>query len=428
MSYIEKVMEYFKIQIGTEIIGNKRKRIINITGKGLKNKTNKTLIVFYIIFTFVWALRILLIHGFISTNPDNMSIIKNIGILKFLSAITNPKANFLVLIATYIIVYIRIKLLYKIHEGKKQNLDFYRREVPSLLRPAHVRMLLNDGEVDSYSLSATIMDLIDRGFLGIRRKESNSNQIDKIQFFRKNSEELILYKKENKDYDKLFKFEKFIIEWFINKEGNGQEVSSSQLREAMARKKESENFEMFQAYVLVSFPYDIYYKKRNFTERYYKRILAGIIIGAIVPTVFLGTFLFTYALGIALFGSAQHILNDRGADEKDKWLDLKKFLIDYSMIEDKPAEMIAVWEFYLTYSIVFNISDVASKEIHDFFGEEIYYTDNYNAEIKYYYEQGEQIKGDIKYKDIIKPKDKEIFKEIIEDEEAAKKLYQSYSL
>ena len=119
------------------------------------------------------------------------------------------------------IVIIKSKLTYKKLEHKPINVNLYQRDLPSNLRPAHVRLLLNDGLVDEKSLVSTIVDLIDKGYLEIRRGEKEVE--DKTDLFR--NREIILYK-TSKSTDELLRYEKFIIDWFIEKYGDGKQVSS----------------------------------------------------------------------------------------------------------------------------------------------------------------------------------------------------------
>ena len=89
------------------------------------------------------------------------------------------------------------------------------------MRPAHVRLLLNDGLIDEKSLVSTIVDLIDKGYFEIRRGEKEVE--DKTDLFR--NREIILYK-TNKSTKELLRYEKFVIDWFIEKYGDGKQVSS----------------------------------------------------------------------------------------------------------------------------------------------------------------------------------------------------------
>ncbi len=112
-----------------------------------------------------------------------------------------------------------------------------------------------------------------------------------------------------------------------------------------------------------------------------------------------------------MFASPLCILNDEGIEEKDKWMDLKRYLEDFSNMEQNTIEMVKIWQFYLTYSIALGIESISSEEIEAFFGNNIY---NYfedskqdtrldNSEIKII----EEVKGD--YKKVLQ---KEIDEEI----------------
>ena len=93
--------------------------------------------------------------------------------LIFVSTVMNKGYVWICLILgliAIIAVIIKSKLIYKNLEHKPRNINLYQRELPSNLRPAQVRLLLQDGLVDEKSLAATIVDLIDRGYLDIRRK------------------------------------------------------------------------------------------------------------------------------------------------------------------------------------------------------------------------------------------------------------------
>ena len=138
-----------------------------------------------------------------------VTINKNIGIYAIIAIIA------------IIIVIIKSKLLYKRLEHKPININIYQRDLPSNLRPAHVRLLLNDGLIDEKSLVSTIVDLIDKGYFEIRRGEKEVE--DKTDLFR--NREIILYK-TSKSTDGLLRYEKFIIDWFIEKYGDGKQVSS----------------------------------------------------------------------------------------------------------------------------------------------------------------------------------------------------------
>ena len=79
---------------------------------------------------------------------------------------------------------------------------------------------------------------------------------------------------------------------------------------------------------------------------------------------------------MTFFANFKYLLNEKGVEIKDEYLDLKKYLTDFSLIDEKTSEMIHLWNFYLSYSVALGIKGVAGKEIENFFGEEIYNLNN----------------------------------------------------
>lgn len=116
-----------------------------------------------------------------------------------------------------------------------------------------------------------------------------------------------------------------------------------------------------------------------------------------------------------LFASPRYLLNDLGIEEKDAWLDLKKYLKDFSNIKDKTTEMVVIWNYYLTYSMTLNLPSISEKEITDFFGWNIY-----NAET----EKDKAIEIDKEYKIIKKLKQNEYPENLKEEIEKETSIYE----
>lgn len=198
----------------------------------------------------------------------------------------NTKWWVYIIIAIVIMVLTIIKSLslFKKIEHKPLNLNIYQREKPSNLRPAHVRLLLNDGLVDSISLSATLLDLIDRGYLAIKKHGDVKENIFK-------DKDIILRRTEKK-MDNLLKFEKFIIEWFIDKYGDGKEITMKEIQNRLKSNSDEESpselFENWIGLVFLSFPLKKFYKeyrnsKNNKTGLYLVLTLLGMF--PIIPFV-----------------------------------------------------------------------------------------------------------------------------------------------
>lgn len=266
-------------------------------------------------------------------------------------------------IITIIILFIKRLCIYSKMKHKKTNINIYQREVPSNLKPAHVRMLITDGIIDELSLSATILDLIDRGYLEIGNKE--------IKNFFTTKEKFQLYKTE-KNRNDLLKYEEFIITWFIEGLGNGKSITNDELKRKLKEDKNSwKYFEHFQALVMISFPLDKFYNKfsNGFKSIHILYFLLGFLpIGIFTILSIISIVLSIYGFAKIMFLNPKYAINQTGADELDSWLDLKRFLKDFSSIKDKTAEMVKIWNFYLSYSVALGISGKANKEIRTFFG------------------------------------------------------------
>lgn len=343
MDYIIAIMNYYGCfnSRGTIKSDGKKKTIVNLSGK----ITVANVISWLVISVF---------FAFIGIGLKNGNALL-IGIL---------------CVVTMFIVILQSIFTYRKLESKPQNINIYQREVPSNLRPAHVRLLLNDGLIDEISLSATILDLIDKGYLDIRSDENSS--LNKEEIFKNKNLVLI---KTDKAEDDLFEYEKFLIRWMMDKYGNGKEVSMGDIHKNLINNINEEQpnklFLEWQGLVLVAFPIKKYYKMRdNNSKTWIYTIFFLLGIFPIIPGF--GQVLAIYGAGCLFMANPKCVLNKLGVEEKDAWKDLKKYLLDFSYIQDKSIEMIKVWNFYLTYSLVLNIETKASQEIEEFIGEKIY--------------------------------------------------------
>ena len=105
---------------------------------------------------------------------------------------------------TLFVSFVKYTILFRKSNIKIKQLNYYNRELPSNLRPSHVRMLLNDGLIDEVSLASTLLDLIDNGYLqitGVSRKEN---------IFKKNTDITII--RTNKNTSNLLSYELFLID------------------------------------------------------------------------------------------------------------------------------------------------------------------------------------------------------------------------
>lgn len=123
-------------------------------------------------------------------------------------------------------------------------------------------MLLNDGKIDEKTIAATLLDLIDKGFIEISKTGERANIF---------SNEEIVLTKNNKEDSELFRYEKFLLELFFDIYGDGKNVSNLQIKKALrdttSEISPSVYFEYFQALVTISFPLDRYYAKTKISKK-----------------------------------------------------------------------------------------------------------------------------------------------------------------
>ena len=304
----------------------------------------------------------------------------------WLSIAIFEKAKDMLISLALAIVIVTINILLAIHTRNKifkttepqvKNLNIYRRDLPSNLTPAHVKVLLEDGNIDSYTLASTILDLADKNYLKI---ESHNKE----DLFTKN----ITLSLTDKPHDNLFTYEKYLINWFFDK----PQITSEDLKKRLNNPKENpaEKFSIFEGLILLSFPLDNYYKPYKGKNK--KSLYSLFIILYFLLLFFfshsnsyliyiIATFIMSYGLSFILITNITYTLNDKGAELKDEYLDLKKYLEDFSLIDKKTSEMISLWDFYLSYSVALGIKGIASKEIKNFFGNEIYNLNNVDQDL-----------------------------------------------
>ena len=151
----------------------------------------------------------------------------------WLSIAIFEKAKDMLISLALAIVIVTINILLAIHTRNKifkttepqvKNLNIYRRDLPSNLTPAHVKVLLEDGNIDSYTLASTILDLADKNYLKI---ESHNKE----DLFTKN----ITLSLTDKPQDNLFTYEKYLINWFFDK----PQITSEDLKKRLNNPKEN---------------------------------------------------------------------------------------------------------------------------------------------------------------------------------------------
>lgn len=387
MKYLNIVLDRLKIKNNSISYGyynafSKMKKKVELN---FSNKNIKLNVIIYIIIAllafFVVEAGFLFNTAFNSFNNFNFNntiesndisnIFKNIFSPLLLSIVIN--IMLIGINCIYIFYKIKIKSIKK--DSKPININIYNRDLPEAITPAHARLLVYDGKVDEMTLASTIMDLIDRGYLKIE------TVMNKEDIFTKD----IFILRTNKNQDELFEYEKYLINWFFDSERK----SSVDIHKLLINDNTNpcEKFSIFQGLLLLSFPFDRYYRKKYNMNKLEIISVILIFVSFFIFSIsmfvnsylyFLWEFIFLFGFSNIIFKDSVYSINQKGAEVRDKFLDLKRFLIEFSKINEKTSEMISLWDFYLSYSIALGIEGIANEEISNFFGNNIYNLNNIN--------------------------------------------------
>ena len=232
----------------------------------------------------------------------------------------------------------------------------YFREAPDDFSPA-VGGSIAYRYVSPNQLLATVMDLVRRDIFEMIEDRVNNKTI-----LRKNS------------YDEkaLKNYEKFVVDWYIDEIGNGTEVSMEEIEENIRDRKNAikfgRNYEKWESMVEKDL------EKVGFEKEPVKKLpkALGMITGFL--SMPLGPFLAAYfdngkfiIFTFVAFAMLDFTISTRGkytleAEKlRAKWLAFKKFLVDYSNLEEAKLASIYIWEHYFVYAIALGVAEEVAK-------------------------------------------------------------------
>ena len=110
----------------------------------------------------------------------------------------------------------------------------------------------------------------------------------------------------------------------------------------------------------------------------------GYFIGAFMVFMFM-PYIPAITIGLVLLGISARknavcfsVLTDEGEDEAAQWKGLKKYMEDYSLLNEKQVPDIVLWEKYLVYATAFGISDKVIRQLKMVHPEMFEARDDYN--------------------------------------------------
>ncbi|MBZ9607407.1 DUF2207 domain-containing protein [Clostridium estertheticum] len=287
-------------------------------------------------------------------------------------SVGNPLAIVLILLWFPIIYYIYKKYDKEI---KPNFYGKYYRELPGDYTPAEMSVLMSFGKVNTRDVMATLMDLARKKQLII-----SQNKITKKGFF--NSKEIdkyVITLNEKAPSITLKTHEEFLINWFIDKIGNGNYVALDEIKDYVKEKGEALEFKA---------DYDKWNtlackeaaKNDFFDQTCKKGILLGTLAGfsylliGIAVTLLLFTPIAVVAIiqGVimVIFSTLIKRRTAYGNEQHAMWQSFKNFLKDFSRLDKAEIPSIILWEHYLVYAISLGVNKIVIKQLPIVFSDE----------------------------------------------------------
>ncbi len=252
------------------------------------------------------------------------------------------------------LVILVVKIYKKYDKEHKTNFNHkYYREFPNSYSPEIVEYLFKK-KVTPLSISASILELIRKKHL-------------KVEMINDKDYKLI---RNNDSKEELTESERHLIKWFIDEIGDGNAVTTKDIRNASNNYDKAN--EMLSSYELWREKiYDIAENEKFFEDNINIKIFPIIysVLGAII-ILFLNIFyadnIFGYSTIPFAIISGIYFANFTkrtiyGNERYHEWNAFKRFLMDFGRFKDKELPEVYLWEKYLVYATVLGIATKLSK-------------------------------------------------------------------
>jgi uncharacterized membrane protein len=268
--------------------------------------------------------------------------------------------------------------------GREPKIDYhaiYEREPPYKSKPAAVNAIMRGriGKPDINAFVATVMDLVNRGFMVLRDVRTQKTYLG---FFNKTTEDVVIDFKD-KDRTELLDFEKDVFDFMMDHASENKIIWNEFKREL----SKDDVFYKFINRWNKSIERHIRVERLFHSTGNYLLLTSGIttlilsiggaiwitntyphnqfprILSALVP----GLIIFVVGLGSLILS----ILNEKGAGRftpegrlyHERWNRFKKYLTDFSALKEHPPESVKLWDFYLVYGVSLGVAEKVMKNM-----------------------------------------------------------------
>ena len=271
----------------------------------------------------------------------------------------------------------------------------YYRELPNTYPPAELGYLYNFKDTSKDDLSATIMDLIRKGF--IKLDTNGCSTLDEKPNYK------YIYVRE-KDTTSLKSYEKFVLEWYFTRISQSGELTLDDIDQYLKKENQAQQY-LKDNKIFIDLVREESRKNKFFDE--FRSINARFILFYIVLVfVFIFALMvqisnyYTYGLIFSSIMIGMFILlmtyissikrrSESGNEDYVRWRAFKNFLLEFGRFEDYTMPLIEIWEHYMVYAVSFGIAEEVEKQMRLHFksmGEDKYDTyDTYYSSSPVFY-------------------------------------------
>ena len=310
-------------------------------------------VVIGVIITFVKKGKIEPQKIFLATIPLYLML----AIIPFLFANSLFGNGFMLLIAVTIIGYVAIRVGNTIYNKIKIRLakdeGIYVRDIEVEYSPAVLSYLQNQKIEKKKDLVASILNLCAKGFLKIEKKEENHYELEPLP--NKNSK--TLKKDEKYVYDKICKKEKINMNTWV--QYVREEFESYHFTKKSKIRLSDVFLFLYIAILIIGAIYSAISGNNETSNEMFNMIFVPFFVAFELTILepFMRMVIRYLRKGEYLDGT----YTTKGAKEMKRWDKYKKFLEDYTLLEDKPLESVIVLEKHLAYATVLNVNTSYAK-------------------------------------------------------------------
>lgn len=273
-----------------------------------------------------------------------------------------------ILIALVVVVWY---LAYKKYDKERVSTfdSEYYRELPATYPPAELGYLYNFKETTKDDLSATIMDLIRRGYIELDTNGESTLEKKPNYIYRIN---------RSKSQSELKSYERFVLEWYFKNIAKGDLLSMDYIDEYLKKEENAkqylnDNNKFIKLVREESRKNKFFDEFKNLSARFI--LIYLLLVGFSIMTLFFQAYnYYTYALIFTAIGSSLVILlacyissikrrSESGNEDYVRWEAFKNFLLNFGSFEDYTMPLIEIWEHYLVYAVSFGIADKVEEQM-----------------------------------------------------------------